>query len=255
VVPTAAEFLVRATRLANAAVRTRQKPNSSHRCFIFADTDGIRPIASRNGEFSAVRDANDMIASMYAIAELQCLHLSNAAMKKGFTLRFAISVLILGVCLSTLAGTLSTKGDDASSNTSPHPSPSLTDSNSPVGVVKQTYAAFGRGDVPAILNLIADQVDWQEVCPASLPYSGLRRNRAEVAKFFSDLGQVEEVKAFEPREFIVAGENVTVLGYTEGYARDTKQEYRSEWVHVFTVQGGKITRWRGFLDTAARYGR
>jgi uncharacterized protein len=219
------------------------------------DTGGILPIARRNGEFSAVRDPNDMIASMYAIAELQCLHLSNAAMKRGFTLRFAISVLILGVCLSTVTGTLSAKGDDASSNTDPHPSASLTDSNSPLGVVKQTYAAFGRGDIPAILNLIADQVDWQEVCPPSLPYSGLRRTRAEVGKFFSDIAQVEEVKAFEPREFIVAGENVTVLGYTEGYARDTKQEYRSQWAHVFTVQNGKITRWRGFFDTAARYGQ
>jgi uncharacterized protein len=172
-------------------------------------------------------------------------------MKKGVALPLAISILILGVCQSTVAGTL----DNASSDTIPHPSASLTDSKSPLGVVKQTYAAFNRGDIPAILNLIADQVDWQEVCPASLPYSGRRRDRAEVAKFFSDEAQVEEVKAFEPREFIVAGDNVTVLGYIEGYARDTKQEFRSEWVHLFTVQDGKITRWRGFLDTAARYGR
>jgi uncharacterized protein len=176
-------------------------------------------------------------------------------MKKGVTSRLAISVLILGVCQSTVAGTLSAKVNDASSDPDPHPSASSIDSDSPLAVVRQTYAAFGRGDIPAILNLIADQVDWQEVCPASLPYSGLRRNRAEVAKFFSDQAQVEEVKAFEPREFIVAGENVTVLGYIESYARDTKQEFRSEWVHVFTVQNGKITRWRGFLDTAARYGR
>jgi uncharacterized protein len=207
--------------------------------FFYRTTDSIRPIAHRNGELSAVRSANDMIASMCAIAELQCLHLSNAAMKKGFTLRFAISVLILGVCQSTVAGTLSAKGDDASSYADPHPSASLTDSNSPLGVVKQTYPAFGRGDIPAILNLIADQVDWQEVCRASLPYSGLRRNRAEVASFFSDPAQAEEVKAFEPREFIVAGENVTVLGYTEGCARETKKDYRSEWAHVFTCKTAK----------------
>jgi uncharacterized protein len=174
-------------------------------------------------------------------------------MKKGVILPLAISVLIIGVCQSTVAGTLYAK-DDASSDTYAHPSDALIDSNSPLGVVKQTYAAFGRGDIPAILNLIAEQVDWQEVCPSSLPYSGLRRNRAEVAKFFSDEAQVEEVEAFEVREFIVAGENVTVLGYIQGYARDTKQEFRSDWIHLFTVQNGKITRWRGFLDTAARYG-
>jgi ketosteroid isomerase-like protein len=56
------------------------------------------------------------------------------------------------------------------------------------------------------------------------------------------------VTAFEAREFLAAGENVTVLGYTEGYARNTKQKFPSEWIHVFTIENGKITRWRGFPD-------
>jgi uncharacterized protein len=150
---------------------------------------------------------------------------------------------------------LSSEGDDASSHADPDPFASSTNSNSPVGVVKQSYAAFARGDIPALVNLIADQVDWQDVCPASLPYSGQRRNPAEVAKFFSESAQVDEIKTFEPREFIVAGENVTVLGHIAGYARDTKQEFQTDFVHVFTVQNGKITRWRGFINTAARYGR
>ena len=176
-------------------------------------------------------------------------------MKKGVTLPLVISVLIFGVCQPTVAGTLSPKADGGSSGADLDPSASSTDSNSPLSVVKQSYAAFGRGDIPAIVNLVADQVDWEDVCPASLPYSGLRRNPAEVAKFFSESAQVDEIKTFEPREFVVAGENVTVLGHIEGYARDTKQEFRTDFVHVFTVRNGKITRWRGFINTAARYGR
>ena len=49
-------------------------------------------------------------------------------------------------------------------------------------------------------------------------------------------------------------ENVTVLGYLEGFALETKQKYHSDWVHVFTVQNGKSTRWRNFINTAAPYG-
>ena len=175
-------------------------------------------------------------------------------MKKGVILPLVISGLILGVCQSAVAGTLSSKDDDVTSDADSRPSASSSDSNPPLGVVKQSYAAFVRGDIPAIVNLIADQVDWQDVCPASLPYSGLRRNRAEVAKFFSESAKVDEIKKFEPREFIVAGEKVTVLGYMEGYARDTKQEFRTDFIHLFTVQNGKITRWCGFINTAARYG-
>jgi uncharacterized protein len=121
-------------------------------------------------------------------------------------------------------------------------------------VVQQGYAAFGCQDIPALLKLVADEVDWKEICPASLPYSGLRRSPAEVGEFFAAIGQVEDITVFEPTEFIEAGENVTVLGYLEGLALDTNQKFQTEWVHVFTVQNGKITRWRGFTNTATRYG-
>ena len=121
-------------------------------------------------------------------------------------------------------------------------------------VVQQAYAAFGRRDIPAFLKLVADEVDWKFACPASWPQSGLRRNPAEVGAFFADADGSDELTVFEPREFIEAGENVTTLGSTEGSARDSKQKFQSEWVHVATVRNGKITRWRGFADTAARYG-
>jgi hypothetical protein len=42
-----------------------------------------------------------------------------------------------------------------------------------------------------------------------------------------------------------------VLGYLESLALETKQKYHSDWVHVSTVRNGKITRWRGFANTAA----
>jgi uncharacterized protein len=121
-------------------------------------------------------------------------------------------------------------------------------------VVQQGYAAFARQDIPALLKLVADDVDWEEICPASLPYSGLRRTPAEVGEFFADIAKAEEVSVFEPQEFIEAGENVTVLGYLEAFALDTKQKFQTEWIHVFTVQNAKITRWRSFTDTDARYG-
>ena len=121
-------------------------------------------------------------------------------------------------------------------------------------ITKQGYAAFGRRDIPALLKLVADEVDWQEAVPASLPYAGLRRNPAQVGEFFAAVDQAEDVTVFEVREFIEADEYVTVLGYLEATARDTKQGFQSEWVPVLTVQHGKITRWRGFYNTAARYG-
>jgi len=125
----------------------------------------------------------------------------------------------------------------------------------PTAVVQQAYEAFGRQDVPAILKLVAEEVDWEFVGPASLAYAGRRRNHKEVGEFFAAVARADDIHAFEPREFIAAGDHVTVLGWESATAMDTKTKFESEWVHVFTVKKGKVTRWRGFANTAARYGK
>lgn len=121
-------------------------------------------------------------------------------------------------------------------------------------VVQQVYGAFGRKDVPAILNSVAEDVDWEFVGSPNLSYAGPRRNRKEVEDFFADVSRMDDVHAFEPREFIEAGEHVTVLGWEKSTALETGKPFETEWVHVFTVKNDKITRWRGFFNTAARYG-
>lgn len=64
-------------------------------------------------------------------------------------------------------------------------------------VVQQAYEAFGRGDIPAILNLVADSVDWEFVGSTNLPYAGRRRNREEVADFFAAIPRADDIHAFE----------------------------------------------------------
>jgi ketosteroid isomerase-like protein len=121
-------------------------------------------------------------------------------------------------------------------------------------IVQEVYAAFGRQDVPAILSRVAADVDWEFVGSPGLAYAGKRRNHAEVAAFFADIPQVDEIHAFEPREFIEADSHVTVLGWEKSTALDTGKVFETEWIHLFTVREGKVTRWRGFFNTAARYG-
>lgn len=119
-------------------------------------------------------------------------------------------------------------------------------------VVEDAYAAFGRGDVHALLALIPADIDWRVVGPASLPYATLCRSRAEVQQYFDDLFSAEEITRFEPREFIDAGEHIVVIGYVAATIKATGKSFESEWVHIFTVKDGLVTRWLEFFDTAAR---
>ena len=91
--------------------------------------------------------------------------------------------------------------------------------NSALEVVQQAYQAFGRGDVPGVLALLADQVDWKFCGPKRLPYTGTFRTRDEVGKWFASIVAVDDIQVFEPREFIPAGDRVTVLGWERTAAR------------------------------------
>lgn len=122
-----------------------------------------------------------------------------------------------------------------------------------LSVVKAAYDAFGRGDVPAILDLVADKVDWKMLGPPSIPYAGQRNNKEEVARFFAEVVQADDMQMFEPREFIEAGDHITVLGAERFVSRPEGRLVETEWIHVFTVVDGKVVRWRGCYDTAARF--
>ena len=122
-------------------------------------------------------------------------------------------------------------------------------------VVQQAYEAFARGDVPAILNIVADDVDWEFVGSPALSYAGKRRNRKEVADFFTALSRADGSYFRAARAFIDAGEHVTVfrLGKINGARNGNTEFLVQNGAILFTVKNDKVTRWRGFFNTAARY--
>jgi uncharacterized protein len=65
------------------------------------------------------------------------------------------------------------------------------------GDLKELYAAFGRGDVEAILARVTDDVDWAtDAAIASAPWYGPRHGKAEVPGFFEGIAQTGPVTEF-----------------------------------------------------------
>src|SRR5207244_2583561 len=60
----------------------------------------------------------------------------------------------------------------------------------------------------------------------------------------------EEATDFSPREFFAAEDRVFALGHYAWKIRKTGRAVASDWVHVFTIRGGKIVAFREFNDTA-----
>ena len=122
----------------------------------------------------------------------------------------------------------------------------------PTELIQQAYAAFGRGDVPGVLALLADDVQWRFNAGADVPYGGVHVGKAAVGRWFATVAESDDIQQFEPREFLEGPNHVTVIGWERTRPLPGGVPFESDWIHVFTVEGGRITRFIGTLDTAAR---
>jgi len=78
--------------------------------------------------------------------------------------------------------------------------------------VKQMYEAFGRGDVPAILEKLDENVEWDtDYDSPAAPWLEPRRGRDNIAGFFEALAPMQITK-FEPHTFGADGALIEALG-------------------------------------------
>ena len=122
-------------------------------------------------------------------------------------------------------------------------------SKSNIQIVQDAYAAFGSGDIAALVAMMTPDVVWSVPGPAVIPVAGTSHGREGVADFFRTLVESDDVRRFEPREFLAGGDKVVVLGFYEAIARATGKVFTEEWVHVFTIQDGWITAFLEHFDT------
>ena len=123
--------------------------------------------------------------------------------------------------------------------------------SSNIELVQQLYAAFGKGDTPALLNSMTADVVWHSGGRASdYPGFGPRKGHKEVQEFFTIIAENNDFVHFTPREFYAADDKVFVLGDYELTLRKNGKKFASDWAHIFTIRDGKVTGFREFLDTA-----
>src|SRR5687768_10951564 len=119
-------------------------------------------------------------------------------------------------------------------------------------VVHKAYEAFGRGDVPGVLALLRDDVEWSTPGPPDvIPYAGSRTVHEQVEGYFEAFGGAVEVGEFEPMNFFAEEDMVVVLGHYAFRVKSTDKTVDTDWVHAFTLRDGKIARFRGYEDSAA----
>jgi hypothetical protein len=124
--------------------------------------------------------------------------------------------------------------------------------NPQIAQVEALYAAFGRGDVATFIAGLTNDVDWVVVGPpGAFPTFGVRKGAREVEKFFGVLIDNEDISEFVPTEFHASEDKVFVIGRLTSMIKKTGRKYSSDWLHVFTLKGGKVSAFKEFYDSAA----
>jgi ketosteroid isomerase-like protein len=118
--------------------------------------------------------------------------------------------------------------------------------------IEEVYAAFGRNDVPFILQRVTDATRWDfSVSHSAVPWHAPIASRVELPRFFQAFGEHVQLQAFEPRAFISAGLDVVVKLRVAYRVHRTGRVVDEEQVQWWTFDdAGRITGLRHYEDTA-----
>jgi ketosteroid isomerase-like protein len=120
-----------------------------------------------------------------------------------------------------------------------------------VKTIQEIYAAFGAGDIPAILAKLSADVDWEYGQGGSdVPWLQSRRGRDAVGGFFAAVADLEFHK-FAPKE-IIDGPNVVVALIDVDFTvkKTGKRVTEEDEIHVWRFNdAGEVVRFRHGADT------
>ena len=120
-----------------------------------------------------------------------------------------------------------------------------------IATIGQVYEAFGRGGVAAILDAVAEDVDWAaETTSAAAPWYGVRHGKDAVAAFFADFGSAMEIEEFTPVSYAANDTDVLTVVRCRARSRATGKTMAMDLHHYFKFRDGKIAYYRGTEDTA-----
>ena len=123
-----------------------------------------------------------------------------------------------------------------------------------LAAIKDIYDAFGRGDVPAILDRIADGCRWESwennrAQRAGVPTLQPRTGPEGVAQFFAVVGELE-IRDFQVLD-LLASERQVAVEVVIDFSTPAGGRSHDEELHLWTLDDRQqVTRLRHYVDTA-----
>ena len=125
-----------------------------------------------------------------------------------------------------------------------------SEANNEVSVVGQMFQAFGAGDMEALQKTLSPNTVWNYNGSEFIPYAGTYKGKAEVVGFIGKIMTHVDVLDFQVKQMISEGNTVVVLGSEKQQLKKNGQILEQDWVQIYTVENGLITKMEEFANTA-----
>lgn len=128
--------------------------------------------------------------------------------------------------------------------------------NNNVATVNSIYEAFAKGDIPTIIDCLADNVQWEQWADnwaqkAGVPWMQARKGKDGAFEFFSIVVGELSIKDFRVLSIMGNENEVAAEFIIEADVPATGGHYRDEEMHLWTFdEQGKVIRLRHYTDTA-----
>ena len=117
--------------------------------------------------------------------------------------------------------------------------------------VERLYAAYGRGDVAAVLAELAEDVDWAaESSGTTVPWWGPYRGAANVPGFFAAIADNVDISEFDVVSVTSNDTDVVATVHWSFTVKATGKVATMYMQHWWRFADGKIVFFRGSEDTA-----
>jgi ketosteroid isomerase-like protein len=117
--------------------------------------------------------------------------------------------------------------------------------------IKDVYAAFGRGDVEAILSKLSPDVSWEVEGPSEISFAGIRKGPEAVKGFFQAIASDHADPNLEIAEYFGSADSVATFGRYRCTLKKTGKRVDTPMAHLFKFRDGKIVRFVDHINTAA----
>ena len=119
-----------------------------------------------------------------------------------------------------------------------------------LAAVQDLYAAFGRGDIPAVLGAMSPDIVWNEA--ENFPYADgnpYRGPEAVLHGVFARIGADWDGFSVVPEELIDGGDTIVMLGRYTGGHKASGGAMDAQVVHVWRMKDGKAVGFQQYADT------